>query len=240
MRPDLLRGVGAGLVAWVLFLPIGLKYPLLLILLGGAVWRLGAAGLLQLLRQDRPLQAALLFWLGCLVSAAWSPAPQKQIVNQLGQYSLLLFAPVLAHGLPGPWARRVLAHLCAACAVLGACVAWGTVFGMPWAGSGIWVTTFEADGNARILTSLLLAIGCALALDQALCSATPRARWAWGLAGLLALLGVVLQDRRSGMVVLPLLLGLLAGSACPAFACAWASRPPSWLPAPWPGRPLPV
>ncbi|WP_374434440.1 O-antigen ligase family protein [Inhella sp.] len=216
MKLDLLSGVAAGLAAWVLFLPIGLKYPLLLILLGWSIWRLGATGLAQLLRQDRPLQAALLFWLGCLVSSAWSSAPQKQIVNQLGQYSLLLLAPVLAHGLPGPWARRLLAHLCAACALLGACVAWGAVFGMPGAGSGIWVTTFEADGNARILTSLLLAIGCALAIDQALCSSTPRTRWAWALAGLLALLGVVLQDRRSGMVVLPLLLGLLGWQRLPS------------------------
>jgi len=103
----------------------------------------------------------------------------------------------------------MLAHLCAACALLGACVTWGAWFGMPWAETGLWLTTFEAEGNARILSSLLLAIGGALALDRACWVAQPRARWAWGLAGGLALLGVLLQDRRSGMVVLPILLALL-------------------------------
>lgn len=202
-------GLGAGLAAWVLFLPVGLKYPLLLGLLGWALARLRLSCVWQVLRHDRPLQAALVFWLGCLLSATWSPAPTKQIVSQLGQYSLLLLTPLLAHGLPPAWSARVLAHLCAACALLGACATWGALFGMPWAGTGVWVTTFEAEGNARILTSLLLAIGSALALDRACCAATPRARWPWALAGVLALLGVVLQDRRSGMVVLPLLLALL-------------------------------
>jgi len=209
MNRDLLTGLGAGLAAWVMFLPVGLKYPLLLGLLGWALVRLRGAGLLQLLRHDRPLQAALLFWLGCLVSAAWSPAPPKQIVSQLGQYSLLMLAPVLAHGLPSAWAQRMLAHLSAACALLGACVVWGALFGMPWADTGLWLTTFQAEGNTRILSSLLLAIGGTLALDRACWVAQPRARWAWGLAGALALLGVLLQDRRSGMVVLPILLALL-------------------------------
>lgn len=240
MNRDLLAGLGAGLAAWTLFLPVGLKYPLWLGLLAWALARLGRQGLATLLRQDRPLQAALLFWLFGLVSAAWSPAPAKQILGQLGQYSLLLLTPLLAHGLPSAWAQRVLDHLCAACTLLGACVVWGALSGgLPWAGSGVWVTTFEAEGNTRILSSLLLAIGCALALERALCATAPRARWAWGLAGLLALLGVALQDRRSGMVVLPLLLALLGWQRLPnrrlrlgfvavlvaACALAWQAAP---------------
>ena len=69
----------------------------------------------------------------------------------------------------------------------------------------LWHSTFSATGNQRIVVSVLLALGAALA-----CCLLPRQtsrvhQGLLALAAVLATVGLAAQDRRSGMLLLPLL-----------------------------------
>jgi hypothetical protein len=189
------------------FLPIGGKY------LGYVGCGLAAMALLQragalpqLLRQPG-FQAVAAFYGFTLLSVLWSSGSLRDIAGQLGLYSLLLLVPVIALGCPADFARRALRYFALAAAVVGAAVGLDRLGLLP--GQLLWHSTVHAEGNQRIVTSLVLALGAAIALVEALRGSTPRARWGWIAAASLAVLGLAMQDRRTGMVALPVLLAVL-------------------------------
>ena len=212
------RETPAGVVAafcagWSIFLPIGVKYPLLL---GAAVW-----GLWQLRQPDSLLRLrkesapgwALRVWAWSALTALWSTGPWQEAAAQVGLYSLLLCVPVIGHHMSPGWAHRALRHFCIAAGVVGGLFWLDSLLLLPAPDAWIWRSTVSANGNQRIVTSLLLALGCALALREAvLARLHPHgigATLAWGAVACTAAVGLASQDRRTGMVVLPVLLMLL-------------------------------
>ncbi|NRF66819.1 O-antigen ligase family protein [Aquincola sp. S2] len=198
----------AVLCAWAVFLPIGVKY---LAFLG-----CGAAALRVLIRErrlgellrDAGFRAAALFWGLTALSLLWSPAHWRDSLPQLWLYGLLLLVPPIALACPAALARRVLVQFGIAAALLGVAVGLARAGALP---DGLLHRTIvEPEGNQRIINSLMLALGASICLLQAM---TPqRAHWqraAWFGAAALALLGLALQDRRTGMVALPVLLAAL-------------------------------
>lgn len=183
--------------AWCLYLPLGLQYVAFLggtLAAGIATFRSGRIG--TAVRE--PAVAVLgLWWLWMLSSALWSPAPVPQRAAALWHYALPLAMVMIAAWLPPEGARRALRHFVAISA-LGALL-------LPL-GLGDRVT-----GNQRIVYSLLLALGAAFAALEAVDARALRERVAWVAAGLGCAAGLALQDRRSGVIVLPLLLLALAG-----------------------------
>ena len=202
------------LAVWASYLSLGLKYAAILsaalcaaLLLRRQAW----VGL-----RHAPGLAATVLLLGWLATTAlWSPAPWRLIGGHLWMYGLLLLVPLIASACRPAVARRCLQHF----AIVSALV--GTLFIV--AGAGLlptlpvaWHTTVDAEGNQRIATSILLALGACLALWHAL-NPGSAVRWGWAVAGSASLAGVALQDRRTGMLLLPVLL------------LAWAlARQPTW------------
>lgn len=184
--------VGAG---WALYLPLGLQY---LFFLGSGLtalallWR--ARRLTELLAQ--PLfRLALLFWGWMLLSAAWSSAAWREIGAHLWHYSLPLWMWPLALLVKPQHARLALRHF----VVVSVLVA-------------LLLPTLLADrvtGNQRIEYSLLLALATSFALIEAFAPAlTVRWRALWLTAACVCITGLALQDRRTGMLALPLLLAV--------------------------------
>ncbi len=206
--------------AWFSFAPLGLNYPVWLACAGLASWSLlqEAWGLARV-RQVPGSSLLLSFFAWMMLSALWSPAAWPRIGTHLWMYGLpLLTLPIIAV-CPGTLARRALAHFASAAAAVGVLtLAHAAGVLTP---SLMWHSTVDATGNQRIVTSLLLAIGGALALwfsDQA---ATPRRRVVWLLAGAVALGGLASQDRRTGMLALPVML--LAWALMTPRRMAWRS-----------------
>ena len=194
--------------AWSAFMPIGGKYVGYVGCGLAALIALQRSGDLRRLWQRRGFQAAAAFCGFALLSVLWSSGGLREITGQLGLYSLLLLAPVIAAGCPPAFARRALRHFAAASAVVGAAVALDRHGLLP--GSLLWHSTVHAEGNQRIVTSLVLALGASIAVVEALRSADGRReRWTWVAVAALAVLGLALQDRRTGMVALPVLLAVL-------------------------------
>ena len=194
--------------AWATFLPIGGKY------LGyvgcglAALVALQRAGALKQLGREPGFQAAAAFFSFTMLSALWSAGSLRDIAGQLGLYSLLLLVPVIAAGCPPAFARRALRYFALTSAVVGTAIALDRHGLLP--GGLVWHSTVEAEGNQRIVTSLVLALGAAIALVEALRSTEDvRQRWTWVTVAMLAVLGLALQDRRTGMVALPVLLAVL-------------------------------
>jgi O-antigen ligase len=189
--------------AWACYLPLGTKY---ITIVPAA---LCAALVLWRHRHVQRLQAAPGLWasvalLGALaLSAAWSPAPWPLIGSHLGQYGLLLLVPLIGTACPPAVARRALRHFMLASAIVGLLFVLAAADLLPAA--PLWRTTIDAEGNQRIATSILLALAATLALQTGLqAAAAPRAFWL--LAAVSCAAGLALQDRRSGMLLLPLLL----------------------------------
>ena len=195
--------------AWSCFLPLGSKYATFV-----AATALGLAGMLR----DRPGPAGwrdatsrsiLLLWAWLLVSAAWTSAPARDALSHLFHYGRLLALPLIALACPPTVAWRALGHFAAASALVGGLVVLDRLHLLP--ASLWWHSTLTAEGNQRIATSLLMALGAALSLALAATPGRPaRQRAAWILAAVVATLGISLQDRRTGMVALPILLLVLA------------------------------
>lgn len=204
-------GSWQGAWAWLLYAPVGLKYLLLAGLL--------AAGIRQLLKQpqaprpsDRHLlppalaAAALVAWL--CTSALWSDAPLARQAAWAGLYAVVLVVPLLAATLPAAAARSALDHFARASGAVGALfVAAAAGVSVPWL---LGASTVHASGNLRISTSILLAVGACLALARALHQKSPMGRLGWAAVAALAGAGLALQDRRSGLLVLPVVLSLWA------------------------------
>jgi O-antigen ligase len=226
----------SALLAWALYLPLGARYALALGAALLAAIHLRRAGRLRAAFEHPATRAwlALLAWLA--LTALWSPADPARIASHLWTYALPLLLPLLAAAMDPAWAQRALQQF----GIASACV--GGLFllhhlGLPM-DAAAWESTVAASGNQRIANSILLALGSVLALWQ---GAQARGRWpiraAWMLAAALAALGLALQDRRSGMLLLPLLLLvwilrsqrsrlerlLLLGALALACALAWTA-----------------
>lgn len=199
----------AGACAWAAFLPVGMKYLAFLACAIVSVVVITQQRRWPELWQDRRFRAAGALWLLCVASAGWSEATSFLIVSQIWLYGLLLLVPIIALACPPAVAATALRQFGLAAALFGAASALGHVGGLPLSDSLLWHSTVNAEGNQRIVNSLVLALGLSISLWQAL--QAPR-RWmqaAWLLAVLLALTGLALQDRRTGMVALPVLVAVL-------------------------------
>ncbi|HRD95619.1 MAG TPA: O-antigen ligase family protein [Rubrivivax sp.] len=191
-------------MSWVLYLPLGAKYATWLLAAGlGGLALAHAAGRATFWREPVTLPALLLVgWLG--LSGLWSPAPASLIAAHFGHYALLLVLPLVAAALPAAAAARALRHFCFASGVVGLLLLMEPMHLLP--PSWLWHTTVDAEGNQRIANSLLLATGAALSLWQVTQTPALRARMGWvGLAALIGA-GLAVQDRRTGLLALPLIL----------------------------------
>lgn len=191
-------------MSWTIYLPLGAKYPTWLLAAALSTAALVRSGdRLGFWRDPATLPALLLVgWLG--LSGLWSPAPYPLLAAHLGHYALLLALPWVAAALPAAAAAAGLLHFCAASAVVALLLVLEPLSLLP--PSLIWHSTVDAEGNQRIANSLMLALGVALSLWQATQARPFRPRLAWlGLAALIAL-GLTLQDRRTGLLTLPLML----------------------------------
>ena len=211
IKPTILAPVWALLVAycaWATFLPVGAKY---LALLGSALvalvvlqrqHRLGE------LRHDRAFIAAAAFYALTLISVLWSSGAPHEIGPQLWLYAMLLLSPLIALACPPELARFGLRQFALAAAVVGGAVILARVHALPegW----VWASSVEADGNQRIVTSLMLALGATMAVQEGLRPAVMARveRGAWLAGAVIAGIGLALQDRRTGMVALPVLLAV--------------------------------
>lgn len=208
LLPGTLPGAAVAAAAWACYLPLGIQY---LAYLGGV-----AAALAALARQDRlgtlarhPLTLALAaFWAWSALTTLWTPAPLSEIVPHLWSYALPLGVLPLAMALRPADADRAIGHFVMASALLGLGIALGAtgLLGAPDSHRP-WL---DVSGNQRITHSVLLALGTALAAWRVLDQPGRRARAAWILLGLACLAGLLLQDRRTGLLALPLLLLVLA------------------------------
>lgn len=206
--------VGAALAiasAWSVYLPLGLQYAcyvLAALLASLAVWQTRRWG--DLLRNS-VLWATGSLWLLLFVSMVWSTAPRSDIASHLWHYGRLLWVPVIALACAPQIAQRGLRHFVAASALVGALIALEALNALP--PSPLWSSTVTASGNQRIATSMLLALGATLALAQAVDRVQPRLRRAlWLSAAVVTMTGLALQDRRTGLLALPVLLALLAAT----------------------------
>ena len=195
---------GVVLAAWACYAPLGAKYATLLTcaLAAGMVLYAGLAP--SPLRQAPALAASVALPALLALSALWSPAPAADIGSHLWLYALPLLVPIVGSACSGQLARRGLAHFVVASAAVGLLFVLAHAAVLP--PSTWWLhTTTGAEGNQRIATSILLALGAALA-GWLLTQARGRARGGWALAGAACVAGLALQDRRSGMLLLPLVL----------------------------------
>lgn len=205
------------LASWACYLPLGAKYAAVgaAVLTASIALRARAVSVAALYVRP-PVPAALALLLLLALSLAWTPAPWSVGLGQLGQYALMLVVPVLSAACPPELARRSLGHFVVASALVGLLFVIAR-FGTLPSSAVLWHTSIDAEGNQRIATSILLAFGAVLALWLALQHAA-RLRGTWLALGALSLLGLSLQDRRSGMLLLPVL----------AVAWAWTHQP-GWL-----------
>ncbi len=191
-------------MSWAIYLPLGTHYVLWLLAAAlGALSLTQRRNLAAFWREPVAMPALLLVgWLG--LSALWSPAPGPLMAAHFGRYALLLALPLVAAALPPQAASKALRHFCAASGVVGLLLVMEPLYLLP--PSLLWHTTVDAEGNQRIANSLMLALGAALSLWQATQVHEFKPRLAWiGLAALIAT-GLALQDRRTGLLTLPLIL----------------------------------
>ncbi len=195
--------------AWSCYSTLGLGYTVFLACLCSGAWHLQRTRGWGTTWRGAGYRAFAALWLLLLVSALWSPAPRGAIVAHLWTYSLVLLMPISAAAWTPAAARKALRHFIAASAMVGALNAIQYVGVLP--DFDLWRRIVDAQGNQRIAVSLLLALGAVLGLVEALDSDSARRgrRLFWMIAALLCTVGLAAQDRRSGMLNLPLLLFVL-------------------------------
>lgn len=195
--------------AWSCFSTLGLEYTVFVACLLAGAWRLKQQGQWRLAWQGHVVVPWLALWALLAISAAWSSAPAGHKVAHLWTYGLVLLMPLAAHAWTPEAAKRALRHFIVAAALVGGLNLVHRYGLLP--SLAVWQRIVDAEGNQRIAMSLLMALGAVLALNEALVhsNATPRVRAAWLLAAGLCIAGLALQDRRSGMLNLPLLLVVL-------------------------------
>lgn len=196
------------LAAWTCYAPLGAKYLSWLLATGLA---LGVVAHQRAWRQAFLQPAAWpLLALGAwmLLSALWSPAPPDRLLAHAWTYLLPFSALAIALACPPQMALRALQHFVLASALVGGL--WWLNGLVEFPPSRLFSSTVQATGNERIASSTLLAFGAALACWLASQAGGLRGRALWlGLATLIAA-GIAAQDRRTGMLLLPLVLLLWA------------------------------
>lgn len=196
---------------WAVYLPLGSQYLVYLLLAAMALASLRQPGHLRALRQWPPLVPLCALWVLLVLSALWSTAAPEDRWSHAWHYGRLLFMPLIAMVCTANAGKRGLRHFIAASAVVAVLTILEHFGLLPT--SPIWHSTTDANGNQRIATSLLLALGVVLALIEVFDARQPhRRRLVWLMAVLVIALALTLQDRRTGMVALPALLALLAVS----------------------------
>ena len=215
-RPALHQAMAALLLAaaWACYLPLGMKYATVLGSIVCAVFVLQQQPRTCLQQAPGLLPSGILLgWLA--LTALWTPASGLTVATHIGRYGLLLLVPLLACTCPPAMARRGLQHFVLVSALVGALLVLARMDLLPQS-PWLWHTSVNAEGNQRIANSILLALGACLALWHLLHPGR-KSRWAWALAGSLCMAGLAFQDRRTGMLLLPVLL------------LAWAlARQPDW------------
>jgi O-antigen ligase len=203
-RDDAWREAAAWALAAAPFLTVGIAYT---------VWLAAALGCAIALRARldgaafwrQPTAApavALVAWLA--LSALWSPAPLSTIASYLGHYSLLLMLPLLGAALPVPLAQSALQRFVVAAGLVATLLLLEHAGALP--PSPLWQTTVDAEGNQRIAMSMLLGLGAAIGLWQATQAGAVAPRLGWLALAVLITVGLSLQSRRTGFIVLPLAL----------------------------------
>jgi len=203
-RGDAWREAAAWALAGAPFLTVGIAYT---------VWLAAALGCGIALRARRDGAAfwrqptavpavVLMAWLA--LSALWSPAPLATIASYLGHYSLVLALPLLGAALPVLIARSALQRFVVAAGLVATLLLLDHAGALP--PSPLLQTTVDAEGNQRIAMSMLLGLGAAIGLWQATQAGAPAPRLGWLALAVLITLGLSLQSRRTGFIVLPLVL----------------------------------
>ena len=193
-------------VAWSPYLPLGCQYLAFLLCGLLALRCLHRAGRLGAVAADPVFKAAALLWGWLALSSAWSSAQPAALVSHLWTYSLMLWVAPIALACGAGTGRRALGHFIAASGLLALLVTLNAAGVLPagWA----WRPFVDVSGNQRIAFSLQLALAAALALHLALQRPDRRAWFA--AAAALCLVGLALQDRRTGMLAAPVLLAALS------------------------------
>lgn len=199
--------------AWSLYLPLGCQY--LVFLVGGVMalrllawggWRASESRqpARQPARQPGVVLALLLFvWMA--MSMLWSRAPLAGALAHLWYYSLPLWLLPWALTLKPQDGRRALRHF-----VVASVIAAGLL-------ATVWAE--RITGNQRIAVSLLFALAASFAVLETLdVQQSTRARAAWAGAALCCVAALSVQDRRTGMFVLPVLMLVLV----------WRRQPKWW------------
>ena len=185
-------------------MPLGAKYATwLLAALLCAVQMIKPDNRKAFWREPVALPAVLLVgWLA--LSGLWSPAPVTWVASQTGLYALMLGLPLIASMLSTAVGAAALRHFCWASGVVGLLFVMEPLSLLP--PSLLWHTTVDAEGNQRIANSLLLALGVAFSLWHGAQTKALKPRLGWIVLAAVTALGLALQDRRTGLVVLPLAL----------------------------------
>ena len=201
LRPALLCAA-----AWSTYLPLGTQYAAFLLCGLLALLSLRRAGRLGALAADPVLRAAALLWGWLALSSAWSSADAPALVAHLWTYGLMLWVAPIAQACSARAARRALGHFIAASCLVALLITLNAAGALPatWA----WRPFVDVNGNQRIAFSLQLALAAALALHLAL--QQPQRRAWFVAAAAVCLVGLALQDRRTGMLAAPVLLAALS------------------------------
>jgi len=194
-------------LAWTAYLPTGLQYLALGACSGLALHMLWRQQRLGTVAGHPVFRAALALWVWLALSAAWSPAPASAIVSHLWMYALPLLVLPIAFALEAAAALRALGHFVAASALVGSFVLLDAAGWLPTPPA--WRPFVDVLGNQRIAFSLLLALAGALALQLAIDARRGRAQALRLGAALLCLAALTQQDRRTGLLLAPLLLAVL-------------------------------
>lgn len=204
-----LAGALALAAAWSCFSTLGLEYTAFAACLLAGAWQAHRQRAWHEVWQGHVVLPWLALWLLLLLSTTWSPAAASARIAHLWTYGLVLLMPLAAWAWTPQAAQRALRHFIVAAALVGGM---NLLHRQGWLPNlAVWQRIVDAEGNQRIVMSLLMALGGVLALDEALArpQASKRTRAAWVVAAGLCIVGLALQDRRSGMLSLPLLLVVL-------------------------------
>jgi O-antigen ligase len=194
----------APLAVWATYAPLGIKYVAFLLCVILSLLALRARPPSTPLWQPLDARMWMLLFALLALSSLWSPAAWSHIGSHIWLYGLPLGVLPIAAACPPAAARRAVGQFVVASALVGLVSALHASGALP--DSTLWSSTILAIGNQRIVTSLLLALGAALGLWLASQAEGSRQRAMWLVAAALAMLGLTSQDRRTGMLMLPLLL----------------------------------
>ncbi|HSQ71966.1 MAG TPA: O-antigen ligase family protein [Rubrivivax sp.] len=112
--------------------------------------------------------------------------------------------PLLGAALPAPLAQSALQRFVVAAGLVATLLLLEHAGALP--PSPLWQTTVDAEGNQRIAMSMLLGLGAAIGLWHATQAGAVAPRLGWLALAVLITVGLSLQSRRTGFIVLPMAL----------------------------------